>query len=331
MSNELLPSPDILGEPLRDAERATAEIGAAAGDRGILTEYAGGHPETQGFVDTIARLEAAVQERSRETSAAISDQLADLVATIEQIEAVLRPNGVSAPDVHFAVEHIQDIAMALRQREVEAALCDTLDAAVRDVGDAIVRNDAAAARAQSAAELLRDLTRRITDLIALAASVEEPEAKPCERGVDVGAPKHDSNRFDDTLDRPVTDSIEARVVSALMSDDDHAASFLRPALAPLPLPDNEAEAAPQEHPADSFEPVFHKEDGVSEPLSLDSMAAGFAPSHGAEAAATDAPISLPQSRVDEMAPERIYSRIAPNDPLAALHALSEEELIALFT
>ena len=249
MSNELLPSPDILGEPLRDAERVTAEIGAAAGDRGILTEYAGGHPETQGLVDTIARLEAAVQERSRETSAAISDQLTDLVATIERIEAVLRPNGVSAPDVHFAVEHIQDIAMALRQREVEAALCDTLDAAVRDVGDAIVRNDAAAARAQSAAALLRDLTRRVTDLIALAASVEEPAAKPGERGVNVEAPKHETNRFDDTFDRPVTDCIEARVVNALMSDDDHAASFLRPALAPLPLPDNEAEAAPQEHPA----------------------------------------------------------------------------------
>ncbi len=230
-------------------------------------------PGAQGFVDTIARLEAAVQERSRETSAAISDQLSDLVATIEQIEAVLRPNGVSAPDVHFAVEHIQDIAMALRQREVEAALCDTLDAAVRDVGDAIVRNDAAAARAQSAAELLRDLTRRVTDMIALAASVEEPAAKPGERGVDVEAPKHKTDWFDNTFDRPVTEVLHRGTRrQALMSDDDHAASFLRSALAPLPLPDNEAEAAPEEHPADSFEPVFHKEDGASEPLSLDSMA-----------------------------------------------------------
>ena len=50
--------------------------------------------------------------------------------------------------------------MALRQREVEVTLRDTLEAALRAVGDAIVRNDAAAARAQSAVALLRDLARR---------------------------------------------------------------------------------------------------------------------------------------------------------------------------
>jgi hypothetical protein len=79
-------------------------------------------------------------------------------------------SGAAAPDVHFAVEHIHDIAMVLRRRKVEATLGDTLEAAIREVGDAIVRNDGAAARARSAV-----------------------------------AEGQESHRFDDNSHRPVTD------------------------------------------------------------------------------------------------------------------------------
>ena len=60
--------------------------------------------------------------------------------------------------------------MALRQRDVEAALCDGLDAAIREVGDAIVRSDAAEARADNAAGQLRELARRIADMTARGAA-----------------------------------------------------------------------------------------------------------------------------------------------------------------
>jgi hypothetical protein len=207
MSNELLPSPDILAAPLNDVERAENEIVAADRDRDVLVEYVSRRADMQTLVDTFARLEAVVRE-PLDASTDVPSRLPDLLATTEQIEAVLRPGDTSASDVHFAVERIQDIAMALSQREVEPALCDTLEAAIREVGDAIVRNEAtAAARAQGATALLGDLARRVTDLIALAASVEEgPDAGG--RGVEVEAAGSTTDWFDNTFDRSMTDTGE---------------------------------------------------------------------------------------------------------------------------
>ena len=331
MSNELLPSPDILAAPVNDVEHADNDIVAADHDLGVPADYASGHPDAQTLAYSFARLEAAVRE-PLEASADISGRLPGLLATIEQIEAVLRPGDNSAPDVHFAIEHIQDIAMALRQREVEPALCDTLEAAIREVGDSIVRNDAAAARAQGATALLRDLARRVTDLIALAASVEEPAPEPGKPVVEVEAPNGEADWFDNAFDRSMTDSgaVEARVVDALMSDDDVAALLLGSAPAHVHLPEKEAETVSDEVPSDSFGPGSLHTGAAREPFSLDSIAPGFAASPEPEAAASAA-TSLPQPSVDERPPPQPDSRAALNDPLTALHALSEEELIALFT
>src|SRR5262249_7412858 len=90
--------------------------------------------------------------------------------------------GALKGDVHFAVERIADVAMALRMRDVDSALCDTLDASVREVGDAVVRHEAAATGALSAAALLRDVVRRLEDLTVVAsrmiASGAEPSVRP---------------------------------------------------------------------------------------------------------------------------------------------------------
>jgi hypothetical protein len=75
MSNELLPAPDVLAEPRRDADSAAAEIIAACRDGGDLTEYAGPRPDAQKLVDTIARFEAAMLEPLHELPAAVSGGL----------------------------------------------------------------------------------------------------------------------------------------------------------------------------------------------------------------------------------------------------------------
>jgi hypothetical protein len=80
--------------------------------------------------------------------------------------------------VHFAVERIADVAMALRMRDVDSALCDALDASVREVGDAVVRHEAAATGALSAAALLRDVVRRLEDLTVVASRMIASEAEP---------------------------------------------------------------------------------------------------------------------------------------------------------
>jgi hypothetical protein len=337
MSNELLPALDVLAEPRKDADGAAAEVVAAGRDGDVLTEYPDPRPDRQKLVDTIARFEAAMREPLQELPAAVSGQLADLVAAIEHVEAVLAPSGVVAPEVHFAVEHIQDIAMALRQREVEATLCDTLEAAIRAVGDAIVRNDAAAARAQGAVALLRDLARRGGDLIALVAAVQTPAAEPRQHGAIAEAARQERDQFD-TSHRPVTDSAAARVVDALLSDHDHAASLLQQL--PSPLPDNEAPAEGGAVPALLFESAPQNAEQTdagqnivtaSELFSIEAMAPVFVASSANEVT-PHGPSAFPQPFVDAGAPAPASDpRAAPNDTLAALSALSEEELIALFS
>ena len=114
--------------------------------------------------------------------AALAKGLADLTAIVTQAEALLRVQGTLKGDVHFAVERIHDVAMALRMRDVDTALCDTLEASVREVGDAVVRHEAAATGALSAAALLRDVMRRIEDLVAVVASrMNAPDAAPLVR------------------------------------------------------------------------------------------------------------------------------------------------------
>ena len=227
--------------------------------------------------------------------------------------------------------------MALRQREVEVTLCDTLEAALRAVGDAIVRNDAAAARAQSAVALLRDLARRGSDLIALIAAVQTPAVEPREQGAITEAARQESDRFDDTSHRSVTDWVKARVVDALMSDDDHAASLLQQL--PSPLPDNEAPAGGRVVPASLFEPVAENAEQTdagqniviaSELFCIEAMALASVASPANEVTPRAA-VALPQPFVDAGAAPPSDSRAVPNDILAALNALSEEELIALFS
>jgi hypothetical protein len=173
MSNDRLPLPDIFAEPPNDADYQAfyAELTATERGRNFLTEYArrSRHPDTHMLVSTIGRLDAAMRDDPpREVTAAFTRGLADLAAAIEQVAAVLAASESTAADGLFAAERIQDIVLALRRHQVEAALCDALEAAIREVSDAIVGNNAAANRAASAAALLRDLARHVNDMIAVA-------------------------------------------------------------------------------------------------------------------------------------------------------------------
>jgi hypothetical protein len=168
MSNDLLPSPDILADPPEATgaarggrEGMTNGIGGSA-----LTHYPAGGPQSQtnGAGHAFSHADASMSHDPPVPKAA-ADSLAEVMATVRQVGSMLQANGALAADVHFAVERIHDVAMALRMREVDAALCDTLEASIREVGDAIVGTDAAAARALSAAALLSELARRVDQII----------------------------------------------------------------------------------------------------------------------------------------------------------------------
>jgi hypothetical protein len=187
MSSDPLPLPEIWSDlPEGDAyENARAEFAANRRSGLVLIEYASGFAQSdpQPVVRPPQRAEqpAASERVPSLAPAALAKALADLTAIVTQAEALLRAQGTLRGDVHFAVERIHDVAMALRMRDVEPALCDTLDASVREVGDAIVRHEAAATGALSAAGLLRDVMRRIEDLAVVASRMIASEGEPLVR------------------------------------------------------------------------------------------------------------------------------------------------------
>ena len=184
MSGDPLPLPEIWSDlPDGTADESARSEFAANGHSGlVLIEYASGYaqPDLQPFARPLDRVaQPAVKERLRSlVPAAVAKGLADLVAIVTQAEALLRAQGILKGEVHFAVERIHDVAMALRMRNVDVALCDTLEASVREVGDAVVRHEAAATGALSAAALLRDVMRRIEDLTVVASRMAAAGAEP---------------------------------------------------------------------------------------------------------------------------------------------------------
>jgi hypothetical protein len=177
MSSEPLPLPEIWSDPPKgEVETARTELFANSRSSLVLIEYASGYaqqPDLQAFIRPVVQTrQPAARERLPSLApAALLQGLADLGSIVTQAEALLRAQGTLKSDAHFAVEHIHDVAMALRMRDVEAVLCDTLDASVREVGDALVRHEAAATGAFSAAALLRDVVRRLEDLTVVAARI----------------------------------------------------------------------------------------------------------------------------------------------------------------
>lgn len=251
-------------------------------------------------------------------SSALARGLADFAAAIGQMETVLAANEISATaDVHFAAERIQDIAAALRRREVEAVLCDALEAATREVGDAIVRHDATSARAASAAALLKELAQRVRAMIAMVGDGGEGAAaaqRPCGGAgslADVAAPPAAAET--ETVPhapRPhdVAQNVAANV-PALEAPSQHDAELPKPL--PQTLPDLQARDGSAENGNELLQPL---------PLPIPDPLDGEKKNNRPPTA------SLPNPRDDA----RMPSRATSHESLAVLQTLSEEELIALF-
>jgi hypothetical protein len=296
MSNELLPLLDILAGPPKNADHEETFAAVNGSGDGLLPHdptrnqshdqspdpnldlSPDSHPQTNGAATTANHRDAAADDSPAPASTGLANGFARVAATIRQIEAVLKTNGALALEVHFAIERIQDVAMALRVREVDTALCDTLEASIREVGDAIVRNDAAAARTQGAAALLCDLGKRIDQLLPPGSVVAvEPDkadgaakldkangvAKP-DKADGVAKPdKADGVAKPDKADgpaQPANVAVSAALngdhatkpngaaagmadaVDVVVSDDDHAHPLPQPAFVHAALPDMQQSA-----------------------------------------------------------------------------------------
>jgi len=348
MPNESTPSPDILaGSPKgEDVAAVSGGILAAEHNRSFVTGHDSLQLDTQRLLEIVTRLEAASREPPRHLAATLSSGLRELAAIIERIESTLLASEGPAPDVHFALAHIHNVATALRERDVAPAACATLEAAIREVADAIARGDAAAERAVSAAVSLRYLAGRVDELSAVAASIAASAAEPPEGAARLPTFQQEIvERSDHVADMPMADSADAS------SADDACASQPRSMSMPPTLPDKEAalnevaleEAAPEkatlgprEDPADLFEPgalpMSAPPDAREEVTQVGGSDNNVADEDAADEAATVHSRARDATASEPALPKLAAgTSAAANDPLAILFALSEEELIALFS
>lgn len=364
MSNDLLPLPDILAESPKETGYDGEATGPAANGSGhrLLADYPNFDPRPQA-VGTIGSLDApacdglpehGLPDQAPNPSA---DGLTAVAVTVRQVESILQINSSSAaPDVHFAVERIQDLAMALRMREVDAALCDALDAAIREIGDAIVDNDAAVTRAQSAVALVRELARRIDNMSA-------PDPQSAGRIYDGETGDHVASGSNDAAPRPPA----AYAVHGFVSDDDHARSLLQPAFVHPALPETRTSVETKKESAEPAKPIaLSIPSPLGENIEIESEQANSRDAEAAASAAVGADIpgiavpynghvmptpsynghAMPAPSYNSQATPPVVTlpppaeknvaatanaAVSPNDPLAALYVLSEEELIALFS
>ncbi len=113
-----------------------------------------------------ARFDAAAEESPPAAVALSRRVVAELAATIERLHSLIAADAMAAPDGSDAIERIADIAFVLHEREVEASLCDTLDAAVREISGGEATRQASLERMRKASEMLRELSGRLNEIIA---------------------------------------------------------------------------------------------------------------------------------------------------------------------
>jgi hypothetical protein len=343
MANDPLSLSDVVSESPSEADYQAvyAELMATEGGRNFLAAHNSRHlhSDTRKLLSTVARLEAAMRDNPAQTiPVTLFRGLTDLARAIEQSQAVLSASSIPAANDLLAVERIQDIGMALRRRDVEPALCDALEIAAREVGDAIVRNNAASAGTLSVASLLNDLLAPINNLITLFDSAtslgaELPAAKE--------APWEDAT-FDE---RARAEHVEplASVASEKTADDEtqSKADAERFHLTASESP-TDADYIGSTQPA----PVGSRRDALSldSPLSDGEVQASVKEESGSllkpPLKALPQIMATPEQAVgtvtalppDILRPtEPTTRRAAQSDSLADLFALSEEELIALFS
>lgn len=124
----------------------------------------------------IERDDAAMNGSSPQTVNVLRCDLADLAAMIARVEALVAADAAPEPAGSDPIERIADIAFILHERDVEASLCDALDAAVREISASAALKQERVQRARQAAQMLRALSQRINEVMARPGAEQHGEA-----------------------------------------------------------------------------------------------------------------------------------------------------------
>jgi len=309
-----------------------------------------------------------------------------LIAAIARIEAAVRSDGagrerIGRPDISAVAERLADIAFGLRERAADAALCDALDAAVREICDTCTNgtatHDADSVASPTAAVVLASIegASAAGHRLEAGASGGDDDSgsdpfdldlhdsdKLAKAAAALGASLSSLNdKIEPTLEprnEPASESRSSSLGAVIPRADYESVAESRPAEAadytprwrieapdfvfhrPKPqangrdvesfgqsnqahslLPGPQLLPSPEEDPADLFEPAPKRVAVPPHSVPATPAPAASAPSDVVQAMEIPSPVSPAV---------RPMPRPAPVNPLAALRALSEDELIALF-
>jgi hypothetical protein len=125
------------------------------------------------------RAAATLGKPSPRAATGLADDVAELASAIDRVAALIAASAMAPGDaIADALERIGDIAFVLHERDVEASLCDALDSAVREIGECEALGEASAQRSRQAAELLRELSNRVSAMAGRLRAEQLPSARP---------------------------------------------------------------------------------------------------------------------------------------------------------
>ena len=271
---------DVIAAAMNESERG----------RWFLEEHArrSRGPDTVTLLDAIGRIESAITaqrgpedvghlrgslldmanaiSRTKAEIAAISAPEQDqsrLGSASEALDAIVRTTERATSDILGAAEAVQETAWTLRERGLEAEVCDRLDRHATQIYTACSFQDLTAQRISRIVNTLRYLEDRLSAMITIWDSEDDrippgPEAAPRAAAVPVDLSQSDVDRFIDMQGpEPAPEAARAPIVI------DEAIDF---------LPAAEAPEAPEAFEA---EPEVAGADPLDAALSLDAEALAF--------------------------------------------------------
>jgi hypothetical protein len=260
-------------------------------------------------------------------------------------------------DVFATAERIQDVAWTMRERGFDPRTCEQIETLARSILSASALRDPNDRRTGKLGEVLQYLEQRIDRMLetwtAGAQSFAQPNAQPSHAGNGHDAAGHDA--IADTADEDLPTAPEAIAAAEASGASQEQITDVEA------TPDAEVLAVASEAPVEldtspppapegaalEIEPLVVvplpalEADAKPVELTLDPIAVAPGPTDGAAERAAE--VANSSSALAECAPlpEEVAAppkpiaatpmTAVPNDPLAALRAMSDEERIALFT
>ena len=172
-----------------DYDAICATVMDSARGRWFLLEYAkrNRNADTVQVLEAMARIEAVIRgERGRDAYHSFRADLADMAraisttrAEVADIAPAAKPPG--PPDIAGSAERLQEVAWTMRERGIEPATCDQIEAVAAAILTAASLRDPGDLRVQKLGEALGYLERRICAMIEEAASAQAAPASIAER------------------------------------------------------------------------------------------------------------------------------------------------------